>query len=278
MQKILQDALIAITGFDIPEIPQEVLLLQAELKNKFSTFIQITEIIERNSIISSEVLKLVNSPVMKLRPKTPIRAIIDAVKALGNDNLYNLVVVSSLRKSFPTKGIHEEIMKNSIYIAYCMAEISDYIPDISRDEAYMIGLFHNVGALMLASVNEKQYTKIFSNSLSLPLRVLQREENIFNTNHTIVGVLITKKWQLPLDMINATMQHHVQFCHDIKNDKVRTMVAMLKIANAIVAEIALGAYYGEEMFRYEKDGVKTLMLKDKDVKAIRSKLMSYTVK
>ncbi len=278
MKNKLHNALEAIRGFKIPEIPHEVILLEAEIKAKFCDSQSIATIIERNTTLSGRVIKLINSPIMKLQLKTPVISIRDSVQLLGLDNLYNLVVVSALKDLFPLKGLHEEIMNNSLDVAYCMAEISDHVHGISRDEAYMLGLFHNSGALMLASVNEKKYSKLFYSSQSLPLSVLQKEEVVFDTNHAIVGVLVTKKWRLPIDMINAVMLHHTQSCESIKKDQVRLMVAMLKISNSIVSEILLGSYRGGEMDLYEKDGIDELMLKQEDIKDIRAGLMSYTLK
>ncbi len=271
-------ALEAIKGHEIPEIPHEVIQLEKELKAKFPSIVDIANIINKNTTLSGEVLKLINSPVLKLKLKISVTSIQEAVKFLGIDNIYNLVAVSALKKLFRSNDLHEDIMNNSLDVAYCMAEISDYVEGISRDEAYMLGLFHNAGALMLASINKEQYSALYSSSQSLPLSILQREEAIFNTNHAMVGVLVTQKWRLPVEMIHATMLHHTQFCSKIKNYQVKLMVAMLKVANSIVAEISLGAYHGGEMKSYEQDGVKELMLQAEDLKEVRSGLMSYSIK
>ncbi len=55
----------------------------------------------------------------------------------------------------------------------------------------------------------------------------------------MVGVVIGQKWHLPVDILNAIMLHHNPKCERINNDRVRAMVAMVKIANAMVAEFPL---------------------------------------
>ena len=74
------------------------------------------------------------------------------------------------------------------------------------------------------------------------------------------------------------MLHHNEKCERIKNDQVRAMVAMIKLANAMVAEISLGAYRSEEMRNYEKDGLQELMIDEDVVSEIRTALMSYNFK
>ncbi|WP_040728127.1 HDOD domain-containing protein [Thiomicrorhabdus sp. Kp2] len=276
MQQKLRNALHAIKGQTIPELPDDILRLEKEIKSKFASTASVAEIIEMNTTLSGEVMKLVNSPVVKL--KTPIRSIREAVNVMGLDNIYNLVVSAAITNMFGKKGLFKDIMDQSVDVAFCMADISEWVEGVTRDEAYMLGLFHNVGALMLASKNEGQYESIFRNSMSLPFKIILKEREAFGSDHAMIGVLIGQKWHLPVNMLNAIMLHHNEDCSRIQNDQVRAMVAMIKLANAIVAEISLGAYRGGEMRAYEQDGLNELMIEDHVISEIRSALMSYNFK
>jgi len=276
MQQRFRDAMQAIQGQKIPELPEEILALERELKSKFASTATVASIIEKNTTLSGEVLRLVNSPIVKLRE--PVESIRDAVNVLGLDNIYNLVVSAAVKNILGGQGLLKDIMDNSVDVAFCMADISEWVDGVTRDEAYMLGLFHNAGALMLASKNEEKYEPLFRNSMSLPISVLSKEEKNFGSNHAIIGVLVGKKWNLPTEMLNAIMLHHNEKCERIQNDNVRAMVAMIKVANAIVAEISLGAYRGDEMRRYEEDGKEELMIENSTITEIRTALMSYTFK
>ncbi len=276
MEQKLRNAVAAIRGHKIPELPNEVLLLEQEIKSKFCSSAKVAEIIEMNTTLSGEVIRIANSPVIKLR--SPVHSIRDAVNAMGMDQIYNLVVSAALKNMFGTKGLFKDIMDNSVDVAFCMADLAEWVEGVSRDEAYMLGLFHNSGALMLASKSVSAYEPLFRNSMSLPLSILEKEQQKFGSDHAVIGVLMAKKWCLPIDMLSAIMLHHKAECSQIKNDRVRAMVAMLKIANAMVAEISLGAYRGEEMRIYELDGIEELMIPTGTVNEIRTALMSYTFK
>jgi len=236
----------------------------------------VAEIIEMNTTLSGEVMRIMNSPVIKL--KEPIHSIKDAVKIMGLDNIYNLVVSAAIKNLFGSGGLIKDILDHSVDVAFCMSDISDWVDDVSRDEAYMLGLFHNVGALMLASINEDKYERIFRASHTRPVSIIEKENQIFGSNHAMVGVVIGQKWHLPVDILNAIMLHHNPKCERINNDRVRAMVAMVKIANAMVAEISLGAYRGQEMADYEHDGSNELMIEDLALTEIRTALMSYNFK
>jgi len=276
MKQKLRNAMEAIHGLKTPEIPEEVLQLEGLLKGKFPNMLEVASIIEKNTTLSGETLKIVNSPVMKL--KVPVQSIREAVSKLGLNNIYNLVVVSALKNIFNKSGLVNDIMNHSVDVAFCMAEIADYVHGMSRDEAYMLGLFHNSGALMLAEKDPSGYGSMYSNALSNPISIIQKEEATYRTNHAMVGVLVTQKWKLPVPMINAVLLHHNNRCASIQNEEVRMMVAMLKLANAIVSEISLGAYCGGEARHYEQDGAHELMISDQTLKEIRTSLMAYSFK
>ncbi|BCN93765.1 HDOD domain-containing protein [Thiomicrorhabdus immobilis] len=276
MQQKFRNAMQAIHGQKIPELPDEILLLEKEITSKFASIVTVAEIIEKNATLSGEVLRIVNSPVVKLRE--PVKSIRDAVNVLGLDNIYNLVVAAAVQNLFGGKGLLKDIMDYSVDVAFCMADISEWVAGVSRDEAYMLGLFHNIGAMMLASKDEAQYDTLFRSSMSLPISALKKEEAVYGSNHAIIGVLIGKKWHLSTEMLNAIMLHHNEKCERIQNENVRAMVAMIKVACGIVSEISLGAYRGGEMRAYEHDGMQELMLEEGVVKEIRTALMSYTFK
>lgn len=65
-------------------------------------------------------------------------------------------------------------------------------------------------------------------------------------------------------------------CDLIANEKVRLLVALIKTANGIVSETSMGSYIGVEMTEQFNDGIDTLMLDDKDIKAVRMALQTYS--
>lgn len=272
----LKRAVVSIQGVKIPEMPEEVMLLQKELNSKFANSAAVAGIIEKNATISGEVIRMANSPASKL--PQPVTSIRQAVDVLGMNRLYNLVVSAALNNCFSGKKLLKDILDNSVDVAFCMTDLADWVDDVSRDEAYMLGLFHNVGALLLASKDERKYEAFYMRSMSMPNRVLSEENVAYGSNHAMAGVLVAKKWILPNEMIQAIMLHHNSACENISNPKIRAMVAMLKIANILVAEISMGAFLSDEARNYMNDGIQELLIPDEVVSEIRTALLSYSFK
>jgi len=85
MEQRLRAAMAAIKGVKIPDLPKEVFELQQALQCKLPNNQDIANIISANTKLSGEVLRIVNSPIMKL--KRQVNSIREAVDSLGYANL-----------------------------------------------------------------------------------------------------------------------------------------------------------------------------------------------
>lgn len=265
----------AIQGVKIPDLPKELMELDHEMNARYPNTQNMIRIISSNTILAGEVLKIANSPAM--RSKVPISSIAQAVSSLGTQNLKNMVVAAALRQIWGNQKEMREIIDNAADVAYCAAELANLVHGVTADEAYVCALFHNGGAILLANKNPTLYSDIFFQSHSLPLTSIDKEETHFKTNHTLVGLLMAKKWHLSEPMIQAIYYHHVDKCSRVKDEKSRLLVGLIKTANGIVAETSIGAYIGTEMTEYYKDGIDTLMINTEQLKEVRMALQSYSM-
>jgi HD-like signal output (HDOD) protein len=266
-------AFVAIQGIKIPDMPEEIIALDKEISARYPNTTAMVEIISSNTMLAAELLKIANSPAM--RPRHPIKSINQAVSLLGTKNLKNMLISAALKQIFGTPPSVRDIMDHSADVAFCAAELANYVYGIEADEAYACAIFHNCGAILLAIKNEDAYKQCFFESHSLPLTTIMKEEEIFNTSHPSAGLLLAKKWQLDDAMVHAIYHHHTLQCDLITNERVRVLVALLKVANGIVAEISLGAYIGKEMQSYMDDGITTLQLTADHLRQARIALQSY---
>ncbi|WP_024851890.1 HDOD domain-containing protein [Hydrogenovibrio kuenenii] len=271
MEQRLRKAIQAIKGIKIPDLPKAIIELDDELSKRFPSNQVITKIIESNTKLSGEVLRIANSPAMKLR--SPVNSIRESVDALGYQNLKNLVVAAALKNLFDNPKI-QEIIEHSAEVAFCCAEISEDVANVTRDEAYLMGLFHNGGSLLLAMKDPDGYTKIFSDINTRPVSGVEEETQHYSTTHMDVGLLLAQKWKLPVDILNAILLHHTKnLSHP--NDRLRAMVSMLKIANVIVSEVSFGSYMSDEAHQYLEEAREDLMLSTDTINEIRKSLIAY---
>ncbi|HQT27073.1 MAG TPA: HDOD domain-containing protein, partial [Burkholderiales bacterium] len=113
-------------------------------------------------------------------------------------------------------------------VALVSAYIASRLPGISRDEAHTFGLFHNCG-MPLLEARFPEYADTVRNCRS---RIAVIEDAHFCTNHATLGYLLTKSWNLPEQICEATQRHHDPTVFgDNASGKTPTLVAIAMLAN-----------------------------------------------
>lgn len=184
-----------------------------------------------------------------------------------------MVVSAAIQNMFDKTEV-KEVIDHSLETAFCCAELSEHISDVTRDEAYLIGLFHNGGSMLLATKDPVNYLKVFSQLNTNPVSGIHKEYELYGATHTDIGILLGQKWKLPVEMLNTILLHHVE---DVKigREKVRAMIAMIQVANYIVNEISYGSYLGEESKRCLENARQELMISSDTVNEVRRALIAF---
>jgi HD-like signal output (HDOD) protein len=222
-------------GIIIPPQPQIMVDLHLEMAASDVSMDAITDIISKDVGISGCVLKVVNSPFFKRRNQ--ITSIKQALNLLGIQNIANIVNSLSIRDSFSDAAIIEmtRFWDNAMDVAMTSAAISRSIGIAAPDEAYTLGLFHNVGIPLLVNKFEHHYTQVLQAAYGQTKRRITDIENAkIETNHAVVGYYVAKAWKLPAYLSEAVADHHKTediFSEKIYCDKPKmNLLAILKLA------------------------------------------------
>lgn len=272
MQTSLKLALDSVRGVKIPELPEELIQLDKELKSPFASSQNVVRIIEKNTTMAGEVVRIAAAGCVK--PGVEIHSIRDAVAAMGFQRLHKYVVQAAMQELFSSTLLQKEIMAHSVEVAKVMAYLTEWVAEVERDQCYMIGLIHNVGSMMYANKSPKNYKEIFEISLAEPHRALQLESESMGGEHTFVGALIAKKWQMPIEVINVIIHHHCSQLSILKDDLIRAQVAMLQLSELVVAEVQGLIYESPEVKERRQSCMNELMINDDVVVELKNYLMT----
>lgn len=171
-----------------------------------------------------------NAAYRKHQPFESVEAILHA---LGVKETYNIVQAISLTTVGDVKKnrlIYEMFWTRSQAIAQLAMLIADEriaVCNIFPDQAYLAGIFHDCGVLLLMQRFPAYCTQM---QLGKPEKWvdLAEEDRKFNANHAVVGYLVAKHWHLPEFICDA-----IRFHHDIGTmglHAARTMVAIVQLA------------------------------------------------
>ncbi len=210
--------------------PQPAILLEIDkLINKPNNQINaIGNLINKDVGLTAAIFKLVNSAFYK--SSTPITGIQKAITILGINQVSNLMKGLLLRKSIGGNEVaYEKFWERSNEIALLSAIVARKqisACNIAVEQAYMAGLFHECGVPILMQ-RFPEYCRTFRLNHGSHWPDFHEEDKRFNTDHTVVGYLVTKHWNLPEFISQA-----VRFHHDRLNVEhaALTMVSILQMA------------------------------------------------
>jgi len=226
-----------VLGSQISIPPQPAILLEIDrlLKKPNNQITAIGNLINKDVGLSAAIFKLVNSSFYK--PASPITNIQKAITILGLTQVENLIKGLSLRKAIGGNDIaYEKFWERSDEIATLSAIIAAKqlsACNIAVDQAFMAGLFHECGVPILMQ-RFPDYCQTFRLNQGSNWPDFHDEDKRFNTDHTVVGFLVTKHWNLPEFICQAVRFHHERLSVD---HAALTLVSILQMARHLHKKI-----------------------------------------
>jgi len=230
VKKILQ-------GIYVPPQPQILVDLQMEQAMPQPEIARIAKLISKDVGLSGTMLKFVNSPFYGLANK--ITSIEQAVALLGINTVVNILNGIAIKGELSDQTIVEltKFWDTANDIAMVCAAVAKKIGYPTPTESYTLGLFHNTG-IPLMMMKFSNYLKLMEKAYSGSYdRVIDIENEQFNTNHCVVGYYTAKSWNLPNNICQVIAEHHnteqVFSSKDGRNQQQKTLLAILKVAEHI---------------------------------------------
>lgn len=275
MQEAIKKAAEILAQTDIPNIPEEVLQLKAELNKKFPNTVTIANLISKNPEMLANFLNLVNTGVTD--EKTEIKDAKAAVNLLGLDEIYNIFLATTLTSLLAQNPFEREILLQGSKAGLAAAELSYWVYDISRSEAYMAGLMQNIGALYLSRAEKEEYEEIFNGQSVNPITAYEKEMETYKTSHCFLGGIVSKKWHVDPAVYKAILFHHdTDFAIKTAGDqKIKHLIALTIVGNYIVSVNDHEQYITQELKDYRNLGKAPLDLPDNALKAATSAVQKW---
>lgn len=252
-----QDIEQTLKGIEIPSPPQIIIKLQAQMELPDVEIETIVQIISKDAGISGKVIKLINSPFFSIR--SHVISISHAINLLGIQNTINIVNSIAIRQTCSGKQLINmaSFWDNSADVAMVSTYISRCIGIAVPDEAYTLGLFHNVGIALLVE-KFPEYLGLLKQAYSEQSScITDIESDKINCNHAVVGYYVARAWKLPLHICEAIVDHHAAMA--IFSDEqpckyeIKNLLAILKLAETISKTYTT---FGNESTDYEFERIK----------------------
>jgi len=224
-------------GIHVPPQPQILVDLQMEQIMPDPDISRIAALISKDVGLAGTMLKFVNSPFYGLANK--ITSIEQAVSLLGITTVVNILNGLAIKGEMSDENIVAltRFWDTANDVAMVCATIAKNVGYPNPDEAYTLGLFHNVGIPLMMQKFEN-YLDVMEEAYSSKYkRVIDLENEKFNSNHCVVGYYTGRSWNLPQHLCQAIAEHHntdqTFSSKDGRNQQQKTLLAILKIAEHI---------------------------------------------
>lgn len=224
-------------GINIPPQPQIMVDLQIEQLQPNPDISRIADLIAQDVGLAGTMLKIVNSAAYGLANN--ITSVRQAVILLGIKSVLNIINGLSIRGELSDEDIVElnNFWDTSMDIAVVSQNIARQIGMPAPEDAYSLGLFHNAG-IVLMNQRFENYMRCVQEAYSGNYeRVIDAENQLFKTNHAVIGYYTARSWKLPKVICDAISDHHnikSVFSRDsVSEAPKKTLLSVLKIAEFI---------------------------------------------
>lgn len=230
----LEAAFQAVRHAKVPQIPDVVLGLRRELERPEPDLGAAAELVAQDLAMAGQVLKTINSPLFHCRSK--ISSLHQAVAMMGLKRLTNLVTAEAVHRILSAmEGSARVVWESIMERARATVAIARLVEGANADETYLFGMMHDVGSLIYADRLDDYGTAWVLRNAADPQALLRFERDAIGVDHAAVGFLLAGTWRLPEHLALAIYHHHTPVCSELLDVRVRSLVAMAKLAQYLVA-------------------------------------------
>ena len=210
----------------LPTIPFVISEVLSAVDNVNMSAASLANLIERDQTLTARVLAVANSPFYGFTRR--ISTIDLAIVLMGLNAIKEIVLSLVLQRFFSVVSNDDFDVKSFWYYSvYCGAS-SRYLARKLRyriaGEAFVAGLMHDIGILILIQNFSKQFLEIRRKQFLKRCSFVHAEKLVIKCTHADIGAWLAERWNLPEQLCNAIRNHHSlyvdQILADIKNLKL----------------------------------------------------------
>jgi signal transduction histidine kinase/HD-like signal output (HDOD) protein len=194
----------------LPTLPHILLQLIKVCNTENGSLKDISSIIEKDPALTGKILKLVNSAYFA--PPRKIARVDDAVGLLGTNAVKNIAICSSVHEVFHKASQNALFnMKTFWWHSLRCAILARLLSKSARlndpDEAFLSGMLHDIGKVVLWVNFPKQYAELLTAYQDRPDLVIAGETQMGAT-HAEVGAWLLERWSFQSFIADAVLYHH----------------------------------------------------------------------
>jgi len=233
----------------LPTLPGIAIKILEALQKERPDLKEIGEILATDPPLSAEVLRLINSSLYALPRK--VTSVFHAVNKPGHNTVKNLALSLALIKQ-PGAIVQDQFdyprfWKNSLTAAVSARLIAEAVAPDAAEDAFFIGLLHDMGILTIASCMPDQYSLVIREATQGTCARHDAEHQILGFDHMAVGRYLLESWGLPPYFCLPVSCHHnpaMMTAGDAESLQMSRILHLATLYMELFAEGRQGAHLG----------------------------------
>jgi HD-like signal output (HDOD) protein len=194
----------------VPPLPLVASRMFEVAENPASSASDLAQVISDDAGLTARVLRLVNSSFYGFARE--ISTVTESVVLLGFEAVVNLAlgitIAHSIKAGESRVLDRQRFWQHSLGAAACARILSRLVGYPNSEEAFIAGLVHDVGKLFFDEYLPDEYAAVVSQLHAGERNELRAEHMALETDHTITGQMLFRKWRLPQIYQMTTRYHH----------------------------------------------------------------------
>jgi HD-like signal output (HDOD) protein len=239
-QHSLQDLIIQTLASDtlqLPAFPAVAMKLQQALQDRNTRVADLEKMIIGDQALASQILRVANSSFYKGLQR--INTIQKAIIRLGVRKVAMLAMSVSQRSLYLTRSpLLSHYMEKLWQHAFASALSSQWLADHcgckqQADDAFMAGLLHNIGQLVILRVIDELSANKQLTSAQMPENLVK--ELLESNMHNAQGYVLMKRWNLPNEYCVVARDHHKE-----PYDSDNMLLVIVRLADQACEKLGIG--------------------------------------
>ncbi len=212
----------------LPPLPEVVVELLSMLREDEVHGSRLAQTIARDPALAGATLKLANSSFFGLAGR--VSSMQDAITLIGVNAVRNMLLIFGMRNALrPPPGLFDTraFWLHALESAAAARELAR-TTSMCRDEAFLAGLMHDLGKLVVACVEPATLGQITDHMREHECSWSEAENAVGSTSHEAAGAFLAEAWRLPESLSAAMSRHHAPAMDD------PLIVHLVHLANLVV--------------------------------------------
>lgn len=191
----------------LPALPEMVVQILDMLNDDSANAEVLSAHINSDPAIVARVLAAANAGALGAGGR--VSSVRQAVLLLGISRVRNITLATAIIDRFKTEPPFDaqRLWLHSVGVAVCAQEVAQFA-GLDVETAYTAGLLHDVGQLLLFTVDPRAYSRVLRARAERDIDIVFAEREYLGIDHAQAGGELAHLWKLPDNVANAIASHH----------------------------------------------------------------------